>query len=264
MKQKEIEMKQKDIEMKEKDVEITMELSKQKQYDIEILKLCIELETTRKRKVETMTKKKIKCLFIYKQYNHNMSSTFHETPTVPSKQFLIKYDKHEIILKNKPEFLQYTLELTNVGMMLENSSEFLKFAIWISNTSRFNDFNSYISDEFTRAFEYAKGRNYVYGRIYHYLNLLQKFIKHELNLNKSYHHHIEHRSLRSTSSRTFINQRYVFKLRYDGDMMYDKSIEKLIGNRYRIEDESKFDYNSLRGNLNIQLRLWLVETIFRC
>ena len=40
--------------MKEKDVEITMELSKQKQYDIEILKLCIELETTRKRKIETM------------------------------------------------------------------------------------------------------------------------------------------------------------------------------------------------------------------
>ena len=134
-------------------------------------------------------------------------------------------------------------------MMLENSQEFLTFAIWISKTSESNTLNSYISDEFTRAFEYAKGRNYVYGRIYHYLNLLQKFIKHELNLNKSYHHHVQQRSLRSTSSRTFINQRYVFKLRYDGDMLYNKSIDKLIGNSYRIEDESKFDYNSLGGNL---------------
>ena len=87
-------------------------------------------------------------------------------------------------------------------MMLENSQEFLTFAIWISKTSESNTFNSYISDEFTRAFEYAKGRNYVYGRIYHYLNLLQEFIKHELNLNKSYHHHVQQRSLQSTSSRT--------------------------------------------------------------
>ena len=176
------------------------------------------------------------------------SSTFHETPTVPSKQFLFKYNNHKIIVQNKTEFLQYFLQLTNVGMMLENSQEFLTFAIWISKTLESNTLNSYISDEFTRAFEYAKGRNYVYGRIYHYLNLLQEFIKHELHLNKSYHHHIVQRS-HNRSHKSFLNEPYIFKLRYNGDMLYNKSIKKLIGNPKNIKDESKFDYNSLGGNL---------------
>jgi hypothetical protein len=53
-KQKDVEMKQKDIEIKQKDIEMTVELCKQKQYDIEILRLTIELEITRKRKLETL------------------------------------------------------------------------------------------------------------------------------------------------------------------------------------------------------------------
>ena len=54
MKEKDIEMKEKDIEMKDKDIKLAMELCKQKQYDIDILKLRIELiQTTRKRKAET-------------------------------------------------------------------------------------------------------------------------------------------------------------------------------------------------------------------
>jgi hypothetical protein len=54
MKQNDVEMKQKDIEIKQKDIEMTVELCKQKQYDIEILRLTIELEITRKRKLETL------------------------------------------------------------------------------------------------------------------------------------------------------------------------------------------------------------------
>ena len=54
MKEKDIEMKEKDIELKDKDIKLAMELCKQKQYDIDILKLRIELiQTTRKRKAET-------------------------------------------------------------------------------------------------------------------------------------------------------------------------------------------------------------------
>ena len=174
-----------------------------------------------------------------------------ETPTVPSKQFLKEYYERSNI-SDQTEFLQYTLELTNVGMMLENHHEFSIFTTWIEKTGNDNNFNYYvwnviIWNEFRAAFKYANDRNYVYGRIYHYLNLLQKFIKHELNLNKSYHHHIEQRSLRSHNNRShksFLNETYIFKLRYNGDMLYNKSIKKLIGNPNTTNEE-----NSLESNL---------------
>ena len=54
LKEKDIEMKDKDIELKDKDIKLAMEVCKQKQYDVDILKLRIELiQTTRKRKAET-------------------------------------------------------------------------------------------------------------------------------------------------------------------------------------------------------------------
>ena len=123
-----------------------------------------------------------------------------ETPTVPSKQFLRQYYERSDILyinDHRTEFLQYTLELTNVGMMLENDHEFTNLTRWIEESRKdikilkYYVWNAIIVEEFRKAYTYAKHRNYVYGRIYHYLNLLQTFIKHELNLNKSYHHHIE-------------------------------------------------------------------------
>ena len=175
-----------------------------------------------------------------------------ETPTVPSKQFLKEYyERSNIVSDQRTEFLRYTLEFTNVGMMLENDREFNTFTRWIEKSrydiKNLNHFvwNAIIYNEFTAAYKYSKDRNYVYGRIYHYLNLLQTFIKHELNLNKSYHHHIEQRSLRShnRSRKSFLNETYIFKLRYNGDMLYNKSIKKLIGNPKNSNEEISLESN---------------------
>ena len=58
-----------------------------------------------------------------------------ETPTVPSKQFLKEYyERSNIVSDQRTEFLRYTLEFTNVGMMLENDREFNIFTRWIEES----------------------------------------------------------------------------------------------------------------------------------
>ena len=64
MKGKDIEMKEKDIEMKDKDIKLAMELCKQKQYDIDILKLRIELIQTTKKKSRNMINSRNEVLFL--------------------------------------------------------------------------------------------------------------------------------------------------------------------------------------------------------